>query len=173
MGIFLLIVKIRRYMVIAPVQVIHIRSAQILSRSAQIAENNIAQTITGVLFSHIKMKTNHLLYQIIYGARFYFLCLIPRQMSDTTVISNDLNIVQANVNKSQNVSNSLLNDSELENCAFLLLTEPWSYMAKEAFSIPLYHSPCQLFFLSQIRRNLGQNKGCFQSMIWIHKDICY
>lgn len=73
-------------MVIALVQVIYIENVQILSRSTQIAGNNIAQTISGVLFSYIKMKTDHFLYQIIYRARFHFFCLIPCQMSDITNI---------------------------------------------------------------------------------------
>lgn len=71
------------------------------------------------------------------------------------MISNDLSIVQANVNKSQNVSNSLLNDPKLEKCAFLLLTEPWSHTAEEAYSVLLYHSHRQPFFPSQVRKNLG------------------
>ncbi len=87
------------------------------------------------------------------------------------MIFNDLSIVQTNVNKSQNVSNSLLNDPDLEKCAFLLLTEPWSHTAKETYSIFLYHSHRQPFFPSQIKRNLGQNKGCFRAMIWAQKDI--
>lgn len=72
----------------------------------------------------------------IYEALIRFPCPKPHQMSNIIVISNDLSIIQANVNKSQIVSNSLLNDPELEKCAFLLLTEPWSHMAEESYSVP-------------------------------------
>lgn len=136
MVIFPLIIKMRKYVEIVPVQVVHIESVQILSRSAQTAKSNIAQTITGVLFFHIKMRTDCLLPRTIYEALIRFPCPKPHQMSNIIVISNDLSIIQANVNKSQIVSNSLLNDPELEKCAFLLLTEPWSHMAEESYSVP-------------------------------------
>ena len=86
-------------------------------------------------------------------------------MSKEAASSNDFSIVQANVNKSQNVSHSLLNDQDLKENAFLLLTEPWSHISEEAYSAPLYHSQRQLFFPSKIRKGLGQNKGCFRAMI--------
>lgn len=92
-------------------------------------------------------------------------------MSREAASSNGFSIVQANVNKSQNVSHSLLNDQDLKENAFLLLTEPWSHISEEAYSAPLYHPQRQPFFPSKIRRGLGQNKGCFRAMIWAHKDF--
>ena len=67
-------------------------------------------------------------------------------MSKEAISPNGFSILQANMNKSQNVSHCLLNDQDLQQCAFLLLTEPWSHISEEAYSIPLYHSQRQPFF---------------------------
>lgn len=61
-------------------------------------------------------------------------------MSRKTVSPNGFSILQANVNKSQNVLQSLLNDQDLEEYVFLLLTEQWSHISEEAYPIPRYHS---------------------------------
>lgn len=114
MVIFRLIVKTEKYAETALLQVTLIVSVQILSKNARIVKGNTAQTITDALFFLIETEADHLSYQSIYGARFRSPCPKLHPMSNTTRISNDLSIVQANVNKSQNVSNSLLNDPDLE-----------------------------------------------------------
>ncbi len=85
-------------------------------------------------------------------------------MSKEAASSNDFGIMQTNVNKSQNVSYSLLNDQDLNENAFLLLTGPWSHIFEEAYSAPLYHSQRQIFFSSKIKKGLCQNKECFRAM---------
>lgn len=62
-------------------------------------KNNIAQTIINVLFSDIKIKKDHLLYQNIYKACFHFSCPKLRSINNPNIISNNFNIMQANVNK--------------------------------------------------------------------------
>lgn len=91
-------------------------------------------------------------------------------MSRKIVAPNGFSILQVNVNKSQNVLQSLLNDQDLKEYAFLLLTEPWSHISKEAYSISCYHLHRLLYYPSKIRKGLGQNKSYFRVMIWGHKD---
>lgn len=47
--------------------------------------------------------------------------------------------MQANINKSQNISNSLLNNQDLKKNVFLLFKESWSHISKEVYSALLYH----------------------------------
>lgn len=91
--IFFFIVKIKKYMKTILVQVIYIKSIKILSKSAQIIENNIVQIIINILFSLIKIKKDHLLYQIIYKACFHFYYLKPFLIINIIMIFNNLSII--------------------------------------------------------------------------------
>lgn len=90
----------------------------------------------------------------------------------TLTISPTFDIYQLNVNKSSDVCNSLLNDSNLAQHAFFVLTEPWAKVKdKNPHPIPLIHNYRQPFYLSHIRASKVQQVNFFRSMIWGLKSI--
>lgn len=54
---------------------------------------------------------------------------------------DQLQILQANVNKSSNVCHSLFNDPKLAEYTFLLISEPWARLdGDHPYSAPMFHS---------------------------------
>lgn len=87
---------------------------------------------------------------------------------------SQLQILQANVRKSHEVSHSLFNDNGLKNFSFLFLTEPATAMRNnEITTVPLFHSVWTPIFPSKLRTNTHYNNGHFRAMIWYNKSLSH
>ena len=85
---------------------------------------------------------------------------------------SNLRILSANVMKSSEVCQSLLNDEKLKDFSFLLLSEPWANIrANSPHSAPQYHTHWQPFFPSALNLENIRNTIAFRSMIWASKDL--
>lgn len=85
-------------------------------------------------------------------------------------MSNQLQILQANVNKSSNISQSLFNDPQLSTYSVILLTEPWSRLSGNIpYSSPMYHNFWSPFYPTKVDPALSNKAACFRSMIWVNK----
>ena len=109
----------------------------------------------------------------------HYLCLPPMEqtsqmqhlrlflMSDT-----DFKILQANLRKSKDISQSLFNDDALQSYSVILITEPWAKLDNclTPFSVPCTHMHWQPFFPSNKYTSHDQLRTpVFRSMIWVNK----
>lgn len=84
-------------------------------------------------------------------------------------MSNQLQILQANVNKSSNVSQSLFNDPQLSMYSFIALTEPWSRLSGDIpYLSPMFHTYWTPFYPTKVNHLSSNNTVCFRSMIWVN-----
>lgn len=85
--------------------------------------------------------------------------------------NTDFKILQANIRKSKNVSQSLFNDDALQSYSVILTTEPWVKLeGLVPITIPLTHTHWQPFFPSNKHSSPNHpNSPVFRSMIWINK----
>lgn len=100
---------------------------------------------------------------------------------------SDFKILQANLRKSIDISQSLLNDDALQSYSVLLTTEPLAKLnGSVPFTVPLTHTYWQPFFpLSKYTPQEHPRSPVFRAMIWVnkaytsiqqveivHRDIC-
>lgn len=71
--------------------------------------------------------------------------------------------MQANINKSQNISNSLLNNQDLKKNVFLLFKESWSHISKEVYSALLYHFLMTTFFSVKDNESFWSEQSMFST----------
>lgn len=84
---------------------------------------------------------------------------------------DQLQILQANVNKSSNVCHSLFNDPKLAEYMFFLISEPWARLdGDHPYSAPMFHSNWNPIFPTTQDNATKNNFACFRSMIWVNKN---
>ena len=87
----------------------------------------------------------------------HHLCLPPMEqtiqiqyLSLFLISDTDFKILQANLRKSKNISQSLFNNNALQLYSVILITEPWAKLDNclTLFSVPCTYMHWQLFFPS-------------------------
>ncbi len=84
---------------------------------------------------------------------------------------DQLQIFQANVNKSSNVCPSYFNNPKLAEYTFFLICKPWARLGRDhLYSAPMFHSNWNPIFPTVQDNTTKNNVTCFQSMILVNKN---
>lgn len=88
---------------------------------------------------------------------------------------NEFKILRANLRKSKDISQSLLNDNTLESYSAILITEPWAKLnGSIPFTSPFTYMHWQPFFPSRSYTSEKHSSApAFRAMIWINKAHIY
>lgn len=84
------------------------------------------------------------------------------------IMSRDLKILEANVNKAPMVMQSLFNDDEFSDFSLFLLSEPHCFLSNDKLvSTPAYHPTWSPVWPSKVE----PGRWPVRSMIWAHRDL--